>query len=50
MMWDKAIPIATKIGANRLDICFRGKKQTLVFLLISAVLLMATSLGNRLSR
>ena len=29
MMWDKAIPTDRKIGANRPDICFRSKKQTL---------------------
>ena len=46
MIWDTANPTARTIGATRPDICFRNKKQTLVFLLISTVLLMVTSPEN----
>ena len=36
MMWNTAIPTARKIGANRLDICFRNKKiNTCLFIDIS---------------
>ena len=42
MMWDTAIPTAKKIGTNCPDIFRNNRRQTLVFLLISAVVLMAT--------
>ena len=48
MMWDTTIPTARKIKANRPDIVSEIGRQTLVFLLISAVLLMATLARNML--
>ena len=47
MMWDIAIPTA-RIGASRLTSASKIRRQTLVFLLISAVLLMVALPGNRL--
>ena len=48
MMWNTTIPTARKIGAIIQTSVSEIRRQTLVFLLISAVLLMATSPGNRL--
>ena len=42
VMWDTIIPTARKIKVNRPDICLKIGRQTLVFLLTSAVLLMTT--------
>ena len=46
MVWNTTIPTARKIKANRPNLCLRNRKTNTFFILISAVLLMATLARN----